>query len=446
MPSKPRTIPLTNADAAWLHMEEPNNPMMVTGMFLFERPVDHEWLRFTLERRLLRYERFRMKVEFPVLGRPRWALDKDFDIDRHLVSWRLPPQSGESDLLEFVSDLMSSPLEQSAPLWQLHLVQDFQGGSALIARLHHCIADGIALMRVLLDLTDPEPSPPAERDEQPEVRESPRRRKGPKMHASREITVRPMEMIDVARKHLAAAGNLGKMLLLEGEPMTPLRGPLGPRKRAAVSRAIPLEDVKAARRRIGGTVNDILVAALTGGLKRYLARRGFEPAPDVSVRAVVPVDLRQPHHADLGNRFGMVFLALPVGLETPAEQFAEVKRRMDALKSGPQAVVVFGLLSAVGTIPAELQTRVVEFFGSKSTLVVTNVPGPDKQLYLAGQAITSLMFWVPQSGRLGLGVSILSYGGQVRVGVACDDRLVTDPETLVEDFHVAFDELVDRDH
>jgi hypothetical protein len=161
---------------------------------------------------------------------------------------------------------------------------------------------------------------------------------------------------------------------------------------------------------------------------------------------VVPVDLRQPHHADLGNRFGMVFLALPVGLETPAEQFAEVKRRMDALKSGPQAVVVFGLLSAVGTIPAELQTRVVEFFGSKSTLVVTNVPGPDKQLYLAGQAITGLMFWVPQSGRLGLGVSILSYGGQVRVGVACDDRLVTDPETLVEDFHAAFDQLVDRDH
>ncbi|MCE7875367.1 wax ester/triacylglycerol synthase family O-acyltransferase, partial [bacterium CPR1] len=177
MPSKPRTIPLTNADAAWLHMEEPNNPMMVTGMFLFDQPVDHEWLRFTLERRLLRYERFRMKVEFPVLGRPRWTLDKEFDIDRHLVSWRLPPQSKESDLLEFVSDLMSCPLDQSIPLWQLHLVQDFQGGSALIARLHHCIADGIALMRVLLDLTDPEPSPPAERDEQPEVRESPRRRK-----------------------------------------------------------------------------------------------------------------------------------------------------------------------------------------------------------------------------------------------------------------------------
>lgn len=439
-----RSIPLTNADAAWLHMEEPHNPMMVTGMFLFETPVDPDWLRFTLERRLLRYERFRMLVAMPRMGKPSWQLDEGFDIHRHFVVCKLQDGATEGDLLHLVSDLMSTQLDLTRPLWQLHLVQNYRGGSALIGRLHHSIADGIALMKVLLDLTDPEPTAAPERDEQPEIRESSRRRrrKGPKMHASREISVRPLELIDVARQHLAAAGKLGKMLLLEGEPHTPLRGSLGPRKLAAVSRPIPLEDVKAARRRIGGTVNDILVAALTGGLKRYLARRGFTPSSEVSVRAVVPVDLRRSSDAHLGNKFGMVFLALPVGLDTPLEQLAEVKKRMDALKSGPQAVVVFGLLSAVGTIPAELQTRVVEFFGSKSTLVVTNVPGPAQQLYLAGQAITGLMFWVPQSGRLGLGVSILSYGGQVRVGVACDQGLVSDPDQLVEDFHTAFDALV----
>lgn len=436
-------IPLTNADAAWLHMEEPHNPMMVTGVFLFETPVDPDWLRFTLERRLLRYERFRMRVSTRKSGATSWTLDEKFDLNRHFVVCSLPEGAGEPELLQFVSELMSTQLNLKIPLWQLHLVTDYRGGSALIARLHHAIADGIALMKVLLNLTDPEPTAPPERDEQPEILESRRRRRrGPKMHASREFQVRPLELFDVARSHLAAAGKLGKMLLLDGEPDTPLRGPLGPRKLAAVSRAIPLEDVKAARRRVGGTVNDILVAALTGGLKRYLARRGFTPESDVSVRAVVPVDLRRNSEAHLGNKFGMVFLSLPVGLETPGEQLAEVRKRMDALKSGPQAVVVFGLLAAVGSIPAELQTRVVEFFGSKSTLVVTNVPGPDKQLFLAGQAITGLMFWVPQSGRLGLGVSILSYGGQVRVGVACDQGLISDPDQLVEDFHAAYDALV----
>ena len=437
-----KSIPLTNADAAWLHMEEPHNPMMVTGMFLFQTPVDPDWLRFTLERRLLRYERFRMKVQMGRLGKATWIRDEAFDINRHYVVCSLPEGAGEPDLLQFVSELMSRQLDLTVPLWQLHLVRNYQGGAALIGRLHHSIADGIALMKVLLTLTDPEPSAAPEADEQPEIPESRRRRRpGPKMHASREISVRPMELIDVARKHLEAAGKLGKMLLLEGEPHTPLRGPLGPHKLAAVSRPIPLEDVKAARRRIGGTVNDILVTALTGGLKRYLARRGFAPEQDVSVRAVMPVNLRRSSDAHLGNKFGMVFLSLPVGLQTPAEQLAEVRKRMDALKSGPQAVVVFGLLSAVGSIPAELQTRVVEFFGSKSTLVVTNVPGPDKTLYLAGQAITGLMFWVPQSGRLGLGVSILSYGGEVRVGIACDQGVVSDPDQLVDDFHAAYEQL-----
>lgn len=444
MKTEKRFIKLTNADAAWLHMEEPHNPMMITGTFLFETPVDPDWLRFTIERRLLRYERFRMRVSTRrSTGTVSWVLDDKFDLNRHFTVCSLPEAAGERELFELVSDLMSTQLDLKIPLWHFHLVRNYQGGSALIARLHHAIADGIALMKVLLALTDPEPTAPAERDEEPEIKESSRRTrrlKVPKLHASREIFPRrnPLELIDVARE----AGKLGKMLLLEAEPKTPLRGALGLRKLAAVSRPIPLEDVKAARRRIGGTVNDILMAALTGGLRRYLARRGYQPGQEVSVRAVVPVDLRKSSDSHLGNKFGMVFLALPVGLDTPASQFAEVKKRMDALKSGPQAVVVFGLLSAVGTIPAELQTHVVEFFGSKSTLVVTNVPGPEKELYLAGQAIKGLMFWVPQSGRLGLGVSILSYGGQVRVGVACDQGIVSDPEQLVNDFHAAYDELV----
>jgi hypothetical protein len=155
----------------------------------------------------------------------------------------------------------------------------------------------------------------------------------------------------------------------------------------------------------------------------------------LDIRAVVPVNLRpESDVVKLGNRFGLVFLALPVGIADRRQRLRELKRRMDAIKASSEPMVIYGLLNAVGLTGPRIESVALQLFGSKATAVMTNVPGPREELYLAGKAMRSMMFWVPQSARLGLGVSILSYAGQVRLGVATDSGLVPDPESIIEAF------------
>jgi hypothetical protein len=159
---------------------------------------------------------------------------------------------------------------------------------------------------------------------------------------------------------------------------------------------------------------------------------------------MVPVNLRPPEQADdLGNRFGLVSLALPLPVASPLARFRLVKERMDALKRSPEPLVSFQVLSALGLAPPEVAHPLVNLFGSKATAVVTNVMGPRSAIYLCGRRVRDVMFWVPQSGRMGLGLSILSYDGRVRVGVATDRHLVPDPENVAEDFDAELAALVE---
>jgi len=417
---------LSKADAAWLHMDRPDNLMMITALFLFEHGLDFQKLKKAIKERLLTYDRFRMRVRRSrnPLRRPSWVPVKDFDLDNHLERVSLKGGSQE-DLHDFVGKKMSQRLSRRHPLWKFYLVEDLQKGSALVAVLHHAIADGNALMRVLMKLTDPvETGTEIER-----------------VQKARQLNVKPRGFVDLAKKGLGATATLSKGLI-ESEPTTPFRGPLSKAKKVSVSKAISLDDIKLARIPTSSTVNDILMAALTGGLRRYILREQGELKADCSVRAVVPVDLRRSSGEDLGNKFGLIFMSLPVGIEDPHDQLLEVKKRMNELKESPQAIMVLGLLAAVGAIPAELEKRVVTMFSSRATTVLTNVPGPKEPLKLAGSEISSLMFWVPQSGGLGLGLSILSYNNSVRVGVAADAGLVKYPEALARDFEEAFEELL----
>jgi WS/DGAT/MGAT family acyltransferase len=229
--------------------------------------------------------------------------------------------------------------------------------------------------------------------------------------------------------------------MLPPDPKTPLKGPLGTSKRAAWSEPISLPEIKAAGARYGATINDVLVAATAGALRRYLNERG-EDVSELEIRVAVPVNLRPLDQAgDLGNQFGLVFLALPIGIDDARQRLAEVKRRMDDLKVSLQPAVAMGALSLIGYAPSVVQPLAVQFFGSKATAVLTNVPGPREQLFLAGKPLRRAMFWVPQSGRLGLGISILSYNREVLIGVASDAGLVPDPDRIVSEFHADLAEL-----
>ncbi|MCS6939480.1 MAG: wax ester/triacylglycerol synthase family O-acyltransferase [Roseiflexaceae bacterium] len=456
-----RTETFSSADAAWLRMEDPTNLMMITGVLMFDEPLDVARLYRVIEERLLVFDRFRMRVKpgRPANVLPEWEIDPYFNLHAHIHRIALPAPGGKRELQALVSDLMSTPLDFSKPLWHFHIVENYNGGSAALCRLHHAIADGIALVQVLLSLTD------EQRDIQPAITGIRRgeRNNNPieafllpavrslsnalasaeaLVNESRELLEDPTRLIDVARTGVSGAQALNKLLFMPPDPPTLFRGSLGVQKRAAWSEPIPLDDVK----RVGGmfrcTINDVLLNAVAGALRRYMVSRGAI-VDGLNIRAVVPVNLRPPGPiTELGNRFSLVFLDLPVGIEDPFDRLLELKRRMEGIKSSPEAAIAFGILNTLGVMPQQVAELIVDIFGSKATAVMTNVPGPRQRIYLAGSPIRQIMFWVPQAGHLGLGVSIFSYAGEVLIGIAADAGLVPDPDTIVEAFHVEFNDLL----
>ncbi len=446
---------MSNVDAAWLHMEDRTNLMIITGVLSFYEKLDFGKLKEVIEDRFLGHDRFRQIVvesSLPMVG-PRWVEDKYFNLRSHLQRVALPDPGGQDELQEMVSTLMSTPLDPTKPLWQFQYIENYRGGSALVGRIHHCIADGIALVRVLLGMTDDSPagSPKVRRTRRrqaplgggpwlPEVVNdalySVRRTTGKVVEGTVETLLDPARVAGIAGEGFKATGVLGRLALMPADPMTVLKGDLGTAKRCAWSQVLALDEVKAFSKKTGSTINDVLLAGVTGALRRYLLSRGEELDPKLDIRAIVPVNLRPENAVEpLGNRFGLVFLALPVGVEDRVERLRDLKLRMDAIKNSTEAVVTFAVLNALGTASSSIESLAVKFFGSKATAVMTNVPGPRQEIYLAGKAMRSMMFWVPQAAHLGLGVSILSYAGQVRLGVVTDAGLVPDPAALIEAFH-----------
>jgi diacylglycerol O-acyltransferase len=449
-PGFPRE-PLSAVDHAWLRMDEPSNLMIINGVLVLDGPVPFERIRDLLRRRLLAIPRFRQCIAYH-RGAPGWEEDPDFDLDRHVLRLELPPPGDENVLRELVSGLMSEPLDPGRPLWSFHLLEGYKGqGCILMGRLHHCIGDGMALLLVLLSLTDPA----AGREDLDSpitdlFRESPRGHGAARELAERLMPdgVRLMEQpaegfrsMGALVTGVASAGAFARLLLRLPDPSTVFKGPLGIPKRVAWSEPIPVADVKEVGAALRGTVNDVLLSAMTGGLRRYLGRKG-KRVDGVSFRAAMPVNLRSlDDMADLGNRFGLIFLSLPVGIADPVERLAELHRRSAALKRSAEPIVVYAILKLLGRVPLAVQRLVVGIFASKTTAVMTNVPGPREPLALAGRPIREIFFWVPQSGRVGLGISIFSYAGHVRLGLASDTGLIPDPELIVEGFHEEFEEL-----
>lgn len=452
----------SSVDAAWLHMDRPTNLAVINGVIAFEGSLEFRRLKVTIENRLLIYRRFRQRVVEPPynFGPPKWEVDPHFNLDDHLQAVTLPAPGDHNALQELVSDLMSEPLNPSKPLWKLYYVKNYDHGSALICRLHHCIADGLALVQVLLSTTDLQPDAPwAKPYDAPNREISPLARLlkpavkaamtagsawrtgGEMLHEGLEVLIDPSRLFEAAQSGASITRALGKLLFIPPDNRTILRGKLGVPKRAAWSSTIQLDQVKAIGQNMGGTVNDVLISTMTGALRRYLLQNG-QAIKDLDIRAIVPVNLRPPDERNLmGNRFGLVYISLPVGIQDPLERLTVLKQRMDAIKDTPEAVVAFGMLASIGMTPKQIADVIVDIFGMKATVVITNVPGPQKPLYFCGQKIDHLMFWVPTPGNLGLGLSILSYAGKIVLGLTADEGLVPDPEAILENFVIEFEQL-----
>ena len=455
---------LSDIDRALLHLDDPTNLMLITGIMVFKAPIDFERLKATVQVRLLRMPRFRQRLVWPRLGvdRPYWEDDPNFDLGYHLQRAHLGGRQADdqSALQDVVSLLASTPLDRSRPLWQFHLIENYAECCALILRFHHSIADGVAVNHVILSLTDSDPDVPwpTVQPQAPQQRGAGRmgmalRSAQSVLTTTRKTTARlvqegvdlldpPSHLIDAGRTGRDAALDLGRFLLLEPDPGTVLKGELGPDKRAAWSDGIPLEDVKVIRHALGGTVNDVLLTVVAGGLRRYLQDRG-DPVDRLSIRVTVPVNLRPPdREAELGNRVGAVFVPLPISIADPGCRLSEIVRHMDGRKESLEAPVFNAALHALGHAPARIANTLINTFSTRATAVMTNVRGPQEQRYLAGSPLDTLLGWVPTTGRMGVGVSVLSYAGEVRLGVLTDEGLVPDPETIVAGFDAEFEALL----
>ena len=454
---------MAKVDTAWLRMEQSTNLMMITSVVGLEGELDFDRLRETVENRLLAYRRFE-QCAVDRGDQAFWQFDRDFRIDDHLVRIALPGKADQRELERYVSELASTPLNKAKPLWQFHVVENFAGGPVIISRIHHCIADGIALVQVLLSLTDPTPEP----------RPSSQRKSTWTQRRSAEASVF-RRLVAPARGGIEAVAHLGKTALEEGaelvrdpeqiaelaslggemlaelvtamslgdDPDTPLKGELGPRKQVAWTEPLPLAEVKAVGLALGCSVNDVLVAAATGAIHEYLVEQGEDVQPDLEIRATIPVNLRPLEHAaDLGNRFGLVFLPLPVGEYNPLKRLYRINAAMNELKASKQAAMSFGLLAALGVAPSFVQKPALDAFSRKASTVLTNVPGPQRPLYMAGSKIREMMFWVPQNGSIGLGISILSYNGQVFFGLIADRLRIENPAEVISRFRSEFNKLL----
>ena len=223
---------------------------------------------------------------------------------------------------------------------------------------------------------------------------------------------------------------------------TRFKGTPGVAKRVAWAEPLSLPEVKTIGKALGASVNDVLLACVAGALRGYLLEKG-DPVDGVMLRALVPVNLRPMEKAyRLGNQFGLVFLDLPIGIENPVERLYKVRANMRALKESYQPILALGLLAAMGAGPKILLEKLLAILARNATAVMTNVPVPQAPLFLAGGRIESLMFWVPQSGDIGMGVSIISYNDGVQFGVVTDRGLCPDPQKLMARFGAEFEKLV----
>jgi WS/DGAT/MGAT family acyltransferase len=459
---------MSKVDTAWLRMDTEANLMMIVGVWSIRPGITLSSLRARVAERLLQYPRFRQKVVEDGLMGSQWVMDRDFDIARHVVAEVPLPLRGQSNdevLRERVAELCSQPLDPDHPLWQMQLIEDMgDGTSALISRIHHCIADGIALIAVMLSITDGGKAPPqraAKVDEEPHEADW---LMDAFLRPMSNLTVKAIGMtgkgvakgidvamsgttpmdssLEMARMGYQAVSDVAAFALMADDSHTRLKGKPGTKKTVAWDDSLALDEVKAVGKALGASINDVLLACAAGAIGRYLADKGEDPVGK-EIRAMVPVNLRPLEQAwQLGNRFGLVPLVLPIGIANPVERLFAVRARMSELKGSFQPVMAFGLLSVAGLLIKPVQHAMLNLFAKKATAVMTNVPGPAEALKFCGSTVEKVMFWVPQSGDIGMGVSILTYAGRVQFGLITDRGLCPDPEAIIANFAPEFEKLL----
>ncbi len=444
---------LSPLDSSFLHLEDRVNQLHIGSIAIFEGPEPpFEEFVAMVAGKLPLVPRYRQVVlEVPLdIGRPVWVDDPDFNIDYHIRHTALPAPGGDAELRKLVGRVMSQQLDRTKPLWEIWVVEGLEDGQwGMVAKTHHAMVDGVSgteLLAVILD-TSPQPSAPAPDDWHPPPLPSEGRLAA---EAAVDLIVSPYEQLRAIRSATRvprqALSELGEVVrgisslagVLRSNPVSTLNGPIGPHRRVAWA-ATSVEDVKTVRKGLGGTFNDVVLAAITGGFRQLLLSR--DETLDREVRTLVPVSVRARDvsgraigDATYNNKVSAMFATLPVDREDPAEQLHAITAQLQGLKDSREAVAGEALTSLSGFAPPMLLALGMRLAGRLQQRNIntgtTNVPGPQFPLYAAGRRMVKIYPYVPLFGQVRMAVAIFSYDGQVNFGLTGDYDRAADLDVL----------------
>jgi WS/DGAT/MGAT family acyltransferase len=452
---------LTGLDSSFLHLERDSAHMHVAGCMVFDgTPPVYEELVEQIVGRLHLVPRYRQRLAFVPLnqGRPVWVDDPHFNVAFHVRHTALPRPGGERQLKRLAGRVFSQALDRSRPLWELWLVEGLADDRfALLSKTHHALVDGISgvdIATVLFD-TSPDPMPVSRPDHEWIPRPLP---SGAQLLADAllERSTAPGEIVrgvratlrgprHVAERALRAAGGVTAIARagLQVAPSSPFNVKIGPHRRFTWVRG-DLARFKAVKNALGGTVNDVVLAAVAGALGRYM-RMHREETNGVVLKAMVPISVRaEIERGALGNKVAAMWAPLPVGIDDPVQRLLEISAAMDGIKESGQAVGAQVLTELTGFAPPTIMAQAARLQARQRlfNLVVTNIPGPQFPLYMLGRRLDAMFPMVPLAENQALGIAIMSYDGQLNFGLNADYDTLGDLEALADELRASIEELV----
>ena len=452
---------LTGLDSSFLHLERDSAHMHVAACATFTgRAPTHQELAGAIESRLHLVPRYRQRLAFVPFGqgRPVWVDDPHFNVAYHVRHTALPPPGGEDQLMRMTGRVFSQALDRSRPLWEVWLVEGVSGGRfAVLSKTHHALVDGISgvdILNVLFD-TSAEPMPVAPPDHEWVPRPLPSSAQlladalleratvpGEMARGVRALLRGPRAMAGRVARSLGALGELA-LTGLQPAPSTLFNVPIGPHRRFTWVRG-DLNQFKAVKNGLGGTVNDVVLSVVAGALGRYMRLHG-QTTEDVQLRAMVPVSVRADvERGALGNRVAAMWAPLPVGITDPVERLRTISASMQEIKESGQAVGAQVLTRLSGFAPSTIMSQAARLQARQRlfNLVVTNVPGPQLPLYLLGRELEAIFPMVPLAGNTALGIAIMSYNGQLNFGLSGDYDALSDIDVLADELRASIEEIV----
>jgi len=414
--------------------------MMITVVLRFKGQINYDQLITDLDGMVKRFRRFHQRIIRPrgIFHRPYWDDDPSFRLEDHVERLDLPLPADDAAVEKLANNVMNTALDFTHPLWKLTLIDNHPDGSIIFVRVHHCIADGISLMRVLSLMTHTSSEIAVDRASVADPNQD--------KHQSNRSPVATQTVAQVSPTNTNATPGRGvlyrnptftdmlaaiaRIVFRPPDPTTILKGPLGQVKKAVWSEPFSVPELKKIAQNKQATINDVLMAVASGAIRCYMDLHKDDRKRNI--RAFILVNLRG-HTLDdeLGNKFGLVFLTLPLDREQPLDRLEGVKQGMDTLKASAEYAATYLILNILGMLPGWIEYLATRFLDTKGTVVATNVPGSRHKLYLADAPIQSMCGWVPQTGRIGVGLSFVSYNDQLVVGLNVDAGLIPDPDKFI---------------